>query len=214
MIGAFGGAAIFGIPIFRDALEGVLKRKQIDFRPKHELIAIRAAQKKAVFRVTAESGSREVELSYDLLHVVPPQSAPDFVKRSPLATSEGPVPGWAQVDKYTLRSPTFGNVFALGDASSLPTSRTGAAIRKQAPVLVDNLLAVMQNAEPTARYDGYASCPLVTSRKTVMLAEFGYDGKLMPTFPLDPSKERRSMYYLERYGLPALYWHGMLRGRA
>jgi sulfide:quinone oxidoreductase len=96
----------------------------------------------------------------------------------------------------------------------LPTSRTGAAIRKQAPVLVANLLAVMKQAEPSVRYDGYASCPLLTSRKTVLLAEFDYDGKPAPSFPLDPTKERRSMYYLKRYGLPFLYWNLMLRGRA
>lgn len=214
VIGAFGGASIFGVAAFRPALEKVLARKQIDFRPKHELIAVKGAEKKAVFRVSAEAESREVELGYDLLHVVPPQCAPDFVRRSPLATQEGPVPGWVKVDKHTLRSPDFGNVFALGDASSLPTSRTGAAIRKQAPVLVANLLAVMSQAEPPAHYDGYASCPLLTSRKTVLMAEFDYDGKPAPSFPLDPTKERRSMYYVKRYGLPFLYWNLMLRGRA
>jgi sulfide:quinone oxidoreductase len=213
VIGAFAGAAIFGIPAFKNALERVIERKQIDFRPKHELIAVDAGARQARFRVTNETGTSELELKYDLLHVVPPQSAPAFVKQSPLATTDGPVPGWAKVDKYTLRSPDFGNVFALGDASSLPTSRTGAAIRKQAPVLVENLLSVMNGREPLARYDGYASCPLLTSRKTVMLAEFDYEGKPVPTFPLDPTKERRSMYWLKRYGLPLLYWNGMLRGR-
>jgi sulfide:quinone oxidoreductase len=214
VIGAFGGASIFGVAAFRPALEKVLARKQIDFRPKHELIAVKAAEKKAVFRVSSEQESREVEIAYDLLHAVPPQCAPDFVRQSPLATKDGPVPGWVKVDKHTLRSPDFGNVFALGDASSLPTSRTGAAVRKQAPVLVDNLLAVMNQAEPSARYDGYASCPLLTSRKTVLMAEFDYDGKPTPSFPLDPTKERRSMYYVKRYGLPLLYWGLMLRGRA
>ncbi len=214
VIGAFGGPSIFGVAAFRPALEKVLARKQIDFRPKHELIAIKAAERRAVFRVGAEPESRVVELAYDLLHVVPPQCAPDFVRQSPLSTTDGPMPGWVKVDKHTLRSPDFGNVFALGDASSLPTSRTGAAIRKQAPVLVANLLAVMNQVEPSARYDGYASCPLVTSRKTVLLAEFDYDGKPTPSFPLDPTKERRSMYYFKRYGLPLLYWGLMLRGRA
>ena len=214
VIGAFGGASIFGVAAFRPALERVLARQQIDFRPQHELIAVKAGEKKAVFRVGPPSASREVEIAYDLLHVAPPQCAPDFVRRSPLGTTDGPMPGWAKVDKQTLRSPDFGNVFALGDASSLPTSRTGAAVRKQAPVLVANLLAVMRHAEPSARYDGYASCPLLTSRKTVLMAEFDYEGKPTPSFPLDPTKERRSMYYVKRYGLPFLYWNLMLRGRA
>src|SRR5690606_21031156 len=97
----------------------------------------------------------------------------------------------------------------------LPTSKTGAAVRKQAPTLVKNLLAVLDGREPTASYDGYTSCPLVTSRSHMLLAEFDYDKAHTPSFPvIDLVKERRSMYLLKRYGLPLLYWQGMLKGRA
>jgi sulfide:quinone oxidoreductase len=148
-------------------------------------------------------------IPYALLHVVPPQSAPDVVKRSAL----GDAAGWAEADKFTLQHPRFPNVFSLGDASSLPTSRTGAAIRKQAPVLVDNLLALRAGAPLTARYDGYASCPLVTGYGKLVLAEFDYDGNPAESFPFDQSQERYSMYALKVYALPELYWNGMLRGR-
>jgi sulfide:quinone oxidoreductase len=104
-------------------------------------------------------------------------------------------------------------VFSLGDASSLPTSRTGAAIRKQAPVLVENLLALRAGTALEARYDGYASCPLVTGYGRLVLAEFDYDGKPAESFPFDQSQERYSMYALKAYALPELYWNGMLRGR-
>jgi NADPH-dependent 2,4-dienoyl-CoA reductase/sulfur reductase-like enzyme len=113
-----------------------------------------------------------------------------------------------------LQHRRFANVYALGDASSLPTSRTGAAIRKQAPVLVENLLAQMRGQAASAAYDGYTSCPLVTGYGRLILAEFDYEGQPRETFPFDQSKERRSMYLLKKYALPRLYWHGMLRGLA
>ena len=131
------------------------------------------------------------------------------MKRSPLA-NEG---GWVDVDKHTLQHTQQANVFSLGDASSLPCSKTGAAIRKQAPVLVENLMALRAGRPLTASYDGYASCPLVTGYGKVILAEFGYDGKIMETFPFDQARERYSMYALKAHALPALYWNGMLRGR-
>ena len=102
----------------------------------------------------------------------------------------------------------------MGDASSLPTGRTGAAIRKQAPVLVKNLLAHRSGKPLTARYNGYTSCPIVTRRGRMLLAEFDYDGNPCETFPFNQAKERFSMWILKRYILPQLYWHGMLKGLA
>jgi sulfide:quinone oxidoreductase len=131
------------------------------------------------------------------------------LKQSPLVDAAG----WVEVDKYTTRHTRFANVFALGDCSSLPTSRTGAAIRKQAPVTVANLLSAMRHAPLRARYDGYASCPLVTGYGTLILAEFDYEGKPAESFPFDQAQERFSMYMLKAYGLPQMYWHGMLRGQ-
>jgi sulfide:quinone oxidoreductase len=134
---------------------------------------------------------------------------PHFLSASPLADSEG----WVDVDKDNLRHKRFANVFALGDCSNLPTSKTGAAIRKQAPVVVRNLLAAMQGLPLPARYDGYTSCPLVTGIGKLVLAEFDYAKKPAETFPVDQSKERWSMWLLKRYLLPFMYWHGMLKGR-
>lgn len=199
---------IFGVAKYAATLRKVVERKGIDARYRQNLVAVRAASKEAVFR-HLDSGEETV-LTYELLHVVPPQSAPDFIKQSPLADAAG----WVEVDKYTTQHTRFPNVFALGDASSLPTSRTGAAIRKQAPVLVENLLAFRRGDAPTARYDGYASCPLVTGYGKLVLAEFDYDGKPAESFPFDQSQERFSMYMLKAYGLPEMYWNGMLRGRA
>jgi sulfide:quinone oxidoreductase len=201
-------ANIFAVQKYAQALDRVVARKGIETRFKHNLIEIRPAVKEAVFE-RLDTGEHVV-LPYDLLHVTPPMSAPDFIKHSPLANEAG----WVEADKYTLQHPRYPNVFGLGDASSLPTSKTGAAIRKQAPVVVKNLLAVMRGQTPTVQYDGYTSCPLVTGYGRLILAEFDYDGKPQETFPFDQSKERYSMYLLKAYGLPALYWYGMMKGRA
>ena len=206
---AFASAAgsIFAVEKYARTLEGVIARRGIETLFGHDLIAVRPEAKEAVFRRTA-SGD-EVVLAYDMIHVTPPMSAPDFIKRSPLADAAG----WVDVDKHTLRHVRYPNVFGLGDASNLPTSKTGAAVRKQAPVVVTNLASAMRGEPPVARYDGYTSCPLVTGYGKLVLAEFDYDKNSQETFPLDQSEERLSMYLLKKYGLPAFYWHGMLRGR-
>jgi len=199
---------IFGVKKYATALDEVVKRKQIETHFRHDLVEVRPGSKEAVFRNL--DGGSELVLPYELLHVVPPQSAPDFVKKSALANDAG----WVAVHKHTLQHDRFPNVFSLGDCSSLPTSRTGAAIRKQAPVLVENLLALRTGRPLAASYDGYASCPLVTGYGRLILAEFDYDGKPAESFPFDQSRERYSMWALKAYGLPEIYWNGMLRGRA
>lgn len=193
---------------YRKSLERIIADRGIQTCFRYNLIEVCANTHEAVF--TQLDTKNEVVMKFDLLHVTPPMSAPDFVRESPLADKAG----WVEVDKYTLQHPRFANVFALGDASSLPTSRTGAAIRKEAPVLVENLLAHRAEQPLKAKYNGYASCPLVTGYGKVILAEFDYDGNPTETFPFDQGKERYSMWLLKRWALPVLYWKGMLKGRA
>lgn len=201
------GPRIFGVEKYKAALERVLTRKEIVTRYEHDLVEVRPETKEAIFERPDKS---LVKMSYDLLHVVPPQSAPQFIKESPLADAQG----WVDVDKFTLQHTRYPEIFGLGDASSLPTSRTGAAIRKQAPVLVKNLISLMNGNPLMEKYSGYTSCPLVTGRGTAILAEFDYDGKPMETFPFDQGRELWSMWFVKAYVLPKLYWYGMLKGRA
>jgi sulfide:quinone oxidoreductase len=155
-----------------------------------------------------ESGEETVE-KYDMIHVTPPMSSPDFIKNSPIAASSG----WVEVNKETTQHVKYSNVFALGDCSNLPTSKTGAAIRKQAPTTTANIMAFLAGAALPKHYDGYTSCPLVTGYGSLILAEFDYDKQPMESFPFNQAEERYSMYALKAYGLPKMYWHGMLRGR-
>nr|WP_299467358.1 FAD/NAD(P)-binding oxidoreductase [uncultured Gimesia sp.] len=208
MIFASGGSNIFAVEKYRTILEGVIKRKEIDTRFNHSLVAISADTREAIFENT-ETGE-EVSIHYDMIHVTPPMGPPAFIAQSPLADEKG----WVDVDKHTLQHVRYPNVFALGDSSNLPTSKTGAAIRKQAPALVKNLQALIAGKPLPAAYNGYTSCPLVTGYGKLVLAEFDYDKHPDETFPFNQAKERWSMWLLKKYMLPVLYWKGMLKGRA
>ncbi|GAC1341108.1 MAG: FAD/NAD(P)-binding oxidoreductase [Candidatus Dormibacteria bacterium] len=205
--------AMFGVPEFSRVLDQVVARYGIDVRLQHEVTAI-DAEKRELSLADRHEGGGTTSLQYDVLHVVPPQSAPDWIKQSPLADPANPA-GYVAVDKNTHQHVKYPNVFALGDAGSTPNSKTGAAIRKQAPVVVANLRAAMTGRDLPASYDGYASCPITTARNRMLLAEFDYTMKPHPTIPLiDLQKERYSMWLLKRRGLPFLYWNLMLKGRA
>lgn len=206
VIFASGQASLFAVEKYRRTLEKVAARKEIDLRFQRNLVALNPDAKEAVFENLATKEQETIR--FDMIHVTPPMGPPDLVKNSVLANAAG----WVDVDKHTLQHPKYKNVFPIGDCSGLPTSKTGAAIRKQAPVLVANLISSMRGQPLSARYNGYTSCPLVTGYGKLVLAEFDYDGKPAETFPIDQSKERYSMYLLKAYGLPALYWNGMLKG--
>ena len=202
------GSKMFGAPAYNVTLEKVVKRRGIKPKFRHNLKEIKADTQEAIFEVTTESGVEEVNIHYDMIHVAPPMSAPDFIKQSPLANQQG----WVDVNPETLQHNRYRNVFAAGDASSLPTSKTAAAARKQAPVLVQNLLLQMKNQPLTHRYDGYTCCPLITGYHSAIMAEFDYTGHPSPSFPLDPTKERYSMFLAKAYVLPWIYWNRMLKG--
>jgi len=203
---------MFGVKVFADELERVVARYGIEVHKSSELVEIDGPGRTAVIRNNEDQS--QISIDFDMAHVVPPQSAPDWIKGGPLADPDNPL-GYVGVDKYTMQHTRHPNVFALGDAGSTPNSKTGAAIRKQAPVVVDNLRSVMAGDTPRARYDGYASCPITTARNKMLLAEFDYELNPAPSFKfIDTTKERRDMWLLKRRGLPFMYWNLMLKGRA
>jgi sulfide:quinone oxidoreductase len=202
--------SLFGVKEFVPPLMKYIERYGIALNLNSNLKAVDGKNKKAWFDVKQEDGSvKRVEKSFDMLHVVPPQCAPDFIRSSPLANAGG----WVDVNQETLRHARFENIFALGDVASTPNAKTAAAVRKQAPIVAENVLCAMDNNVPHAVYDGYGACPLTVERGKVILAEFGYNGKLLPTFPLDGTKPRRSAWWLKAYLLPKVYWDYMLRGK-
>jgi sulfide:quinone oxidoreductase len=205
---------IFGIPAIADNLDRIIADYGINLHVHSEMTAVDPASRKATISAVGEHGVDTI-LDYDVLHVVPHQSAPDWVKSSPLST--GDANGYVDVDKHTLQHVRYPNVFALGDAGSTPNSKTGAAIRKQAPVVADNVDSFLKNQRLGGEYHGYASCPLVTSSHDMLLAEFDYSMQMTPSFPtwmFDPAAPHRAYWYLKKFGLPFMYWNLMLKGLA
>ncbi len=208
---ATGAGGIFGVPEFARVLQQVVERYGIATRFSSELVEVDPDRRVATFEETGPDGKVRTDLDYDLLWAAAPQRAPAFVRDSPLAGSS--LFGWVPVDRHTLRHVEHPEVFSLGDVCDAPTSKTGAAVRAEAPVVVRNLLDVLAGREPTARYDGYAACPFTTARGKMLLAEFDYSLTPHPTIPLiDTTRERFDMWLVKRYGLPAFYWNVMLRG--
>jgi len=197
---------IFPIKRYSDPLNAVIARKKLNTNFNHNLVAIDADKKEATFE-NMDSGKSITE-SYDMIHVTPPQCAPDFLQGSPVS-NEG---GWVDVDKFTLQHVEYKNVFALGDCCSTPNAKTAAAVKNQTPVVVSNLLTVLNGGEAGTAYDGYASCPLITGYGKLVLAEFDYNMQPKETFPFNQGQERRSMYYLKKYVLPKFYWNVLLKG--
>lgn len=202
----------FGVTVFADALDEVVKDYGINLHLQTEIESVDPDGRTVTTKSLGEAGSATT-LPYDLLHVVPHQSAPDWVKSSPLSTGEGP--GYVSIDKNSMQHTDHPNVFSLGDVGSSPNSKTGAAIRKQAPVVADNVDAFIKNQALRGEYLGYSSCPLTTSSSKMLLAEFDYTMQPTPSIPLiDTTKPRRDMWFLKKYGLPFMYWNLMLKGRA
>jgi len=206
--------AIYGVKEYAAVLDQVVARYGIDTRFKQELIEIRPEKKEAIFQLKGDPAQQRTTVPYDILHVVPPQSAPDFIRDSPLADPDTPKEGWVKVDKYTLQHPNYPNVFALGDVAGTPNAKTGAAASRQARVVAGNLLALLRGKEATSKYNGYIACPVVTAYGRMLLCELDYTHRPAPAIPfINTFKERYDMWLLKKYGLPWLYWNILLRGR-
>lgn len=225
------GSVIFGVKPIADRLMKVVQRYGIDFKPFYAPIKIDGPNRKITFKhigpkdnlcVVNDDGSTdflphpdEVTMDFDMLHLAPPQTAPKFIKESSLVNAAG----WLDVNINTLQHVNYPNIFGLGDVAALPTAKTGAAIRKQVPVLIANLMHLIKhNTLDKKIYEGYSSCPLVTGYGKMILAEFNYkneftpDPKLKQILVFDSTKEDWRLWMLKKYGLPYLYWNKMMKG--
>jgi len=201
--------ALFGVAHYVPPLMEYVRRYGIELNLQSTLVAVDGKRRTAVFRT---AGGEEVRRSFDMLHVCPPQRPLEVVARSPLAGPDG----WIPVDPATLQHTGFADVFALGDGAGTANAKTAAAVRQQAPVTAENLLAHLDGRALDTAYDGYGSCPLTVERGRIILAEFGYGGRLTPTFPkalLDGDRATRRAWWLKAKVLPFVYWEGMLKGR-
>ena len=204
------GPVLFGCATYVPPLMKYVEKYRINLDFGHNLTKIDGASQKAWFSVKKEGEDpKTIERPFDMIHVCPPQRAPDFVAKSPLANDAG----WVDVNPETLQHSKFSNVFALGDVTSTSNAKTVAAARKQAPIVAQNVISCIENKDVKPLYDGYGSCPLTVEKGKIILAEFGYGGKVMPTFPWDSTKPRRAAWFLKKTILPRIYWGAMFQGR-
>lgn len=207
------GGVLFGVKDYVPALMEYVRKYDADLNFFHNLIAVDGPAKKATFAVNApDTDPTTVEVEFDMMHVCPPQTAPDFIRVSPLADAAG----WVDVDQATLRHKSYDNIWSLGDVMNAPNAKTAAAARKQAPTVADNIVADIRGQSAVAQYDGYGSCPLTVERGKIVLAEFGYGGTLLPSFPsylIDGTKPSRAAWFLKERLLPPIYWKAMLKGK-
>lgn len=232
VIFATPGTVIFGVKEIAHTLNQVISRYDIHFRPFYAPVKIDADNQIAYFKhtgtgenqcvVNEDAGLREkivgeamIEVPFDMLHLAPPQTAPDFVRDSNLVNDAK----WLDVDHGTLQHNKYPNIFGLGDVAALPTAKTGAAIRKQVPIVTENISRLMDAQAISSKiYNGYSSCPLVTGYGKMVLAEFDYnsnfipDPKLKQMLVFNSDKEHWRLWMLKKYMLPYLYWNKMLKG--
>tara|TARA_R100000306_G_scaffold25596_2_gene29433 strand:+ start:783874 stop:785160 length:1287 start_codon:yes stop_codon:yes gene_type:complete len=206
------GAVLFGMADYVPALQSYMDRYRANIHYTHNLVKVDGDNKRAWFATKdAEGNDVRVETEFNMLHVCPPQCAPEFIRNSPLADAAG----WIDVDPSTLRHKRFTNIWGLGDAANTANAKTAAAVRKQAPVVAANIVADIQGEAQSYQYDGYGSCPLTVERGKIVLAEFAYGGKLKPTLPtwiLEGRQPTALAWHMKKSLLPALYWRGMLKG--
>jgi len=224
---ATAGEKLFAIPEIEAALGKVQKHYgNITNKFGHELIRIDAEKKLATFhhkyQVQGEydkefeefemiDKEEEVTLEYDFIHITPPTSAVDAVANSLLGWQKGSAAGWLEVDRETLQHRRYKNVFGIGDVCGIPIGKTGGSARHQGPIVVGNLISVMEKKEPALKFDGYTVCPLKVSYGEIIMAEFNYDG-LAPSFPLDPAEPRWVWWAFDLYMLQPMYRYLMLNG--
>lgn len=198
---------IFGVERVDRELTAAANRFDIDVRTATVVPEVDAGAR--TLRLRGPGG--ESELGYDMLHLVPRHRAPGWVADHGLADHDSA--GMIAVDPRTLAHRRHRGVWGLGDAADVRASRSGGALRKQVPVLADNIRRA-RTGRPLVAYDGYTTHPITVSQRELVLAEIDRDGEPAPSVPLvDLVRARRSTWFYDRYLQPQLYWRSILAGR-
>jgi sulfide:quinone oxidoreductase len=155
------------------------------------------------------------ETNYDLLVSIPLHGGAETIKKSQMGDGSG----WVPTDKHTLQTKAHANVFALGDATDLPSSKAGAVAHFQAEVLTENVLAFVDGKELPERFDGHANCFIETGFGKAMLIDFNYETEPLPgRFPLPglgpfTLLEESAANHWGKLGFKWVYWNLLLAGK-
>jgi sulfide:quinone oxidoreductase len=199
------GTSLLGNAVFDHIVEKKIEASGFSSLDDNTLRAVDTGRKIAYF----ESSSGKREYRYDYIHITPPMSAPSLIGDSSLAV-EGEDGGWLDIDPETLHHRRYENIFGIGDVTSI-RNKSGAAVRDQAIVIQDNIVAALEGERLPAKYRCYTAVPIGTRYGREIMAEFDRDG-FDTTLPLDPREERWLWWFIDLHLMPRLYFDMMLRG--
>jgi sulfide:quinone oxidoreductase len=199
--------AAFTTPIASEQLAGLLSEREIELATEFNTGEVDGVGGKLV----SYDGR---ELDFDLLVTVPLHRGAPYVERSP---GLGDALGFVPTDRRTLQTPVKPNVFALGDATDLPTSKAGSVTHFEAEVLTENVVRYFAGEELDAGYDGHANCFIETGFHKALLIDFNYETEPLPghfptAFGLPLLRESR-LNHLGKLAFQWVYWHALLPGR-
>jgi sulfide:quinone oxidoreductase len=179
---------------------------------------IRLTSEYNVARVDTEKGAivswDDIEIPFDVLVTIPTNMGDPVIERSGLGDELGFVP----TDKHTLQAEGFENIFVIGDATNLPSSKAGSVAHFQSDILLENFLAVTEGRAPQARFDGHANCFIESGFGKGILIDFNYDTEPLPgKFPLPGVgpfsllEETKANHY-GKIMFRWMYWNFLLKG--
>ncbi|WP_413166259.1 NAD(P)/FAD-dependent oxidoreductase [Aeromonas salmonicida] len=202
---------VFSVPYYNDFVVNRWAEQGVSVNYQRDLTGIDPISKLAYF---TDLNGKVYKEEYDFIHIVPPMSASDAIRHSGLVWMDGPFSeDWLEVDQYTLQHRRYPNIFGIGDVVGIPLGKTAASVKLQAPVLERNIISFLNGSELTAKFNGYTSCPLITAIGKAVLAEFGYNNVLMPSFNfIDPTEESWAVWVMEEKMLQPAY-NAMLLGK-
>ena len=195
---------LFAVKSFDEKLQQIWKRREIAPNYHHTLRAIDTAKKEATFML-ADGSDKKVD--WDFIHIVPPMTPPAIISQSILADTDK-FKGYLEVDKYTMQHKRYSNVFGLGDCVGTPIGKTAASVKSQLPVVTSNICDLINNLPPSAKWDGYTSCPMILDVGHAMLWEFNYTLKPVTALPfqvVDPLSESTLAWHMEETFLRPVY---------
>jgi len=155
------------------------------------------------------------EAPFDILAIVPVNKGSDAIERSSMGDDLGFIP----TDKYTLRSSQYENIFVLGDASNIPTSKAGSVVHFASDILYENFLSAIEGRPLKAKFDGHANCYIETGFGKGSIIDFNYDTEPLPgTFPLPGIGpfgllQNTKMNHYGKVVFRWIYWHILLKGK-
>lgn len=213
-----GGAKLFADPTYAGAMQAKASSNKMKFNLRHQIVAVDKEKSTATFEFWTnykENGEQKTakeykEVKFDWLHFTPAQKASDIFIEAGLSSSKL---GFVDVDKETLQSTKYKNIFAIGDVINTAMGKTGASIRKMYPLLTQNIISQIKGESLSAKYDGYTACPFLSEYGKAIMVEFNWQGTASSAPCFGATRESYINWLIKLYGFKPMVMYGMLSGR-